>query len=67
MSALPEQVKIVGDQAAIVTAALSFFKMIPWPEIAAFLAAVYTLMRIVEFFVLKNNKSKSGKRRNTDA
>jgi hypothetical protein len=27
---------------------LGYFKMIPWPEIAAFLAVVYTALRIVE-------------------
>lgn len=48
----------VGDVTAVVTAFLSFFKAIPWPEIAAFLAAVYTAMRIADYvwqrFVLKN-------------
>jgi hypothetical protein len=27
---------------------LGYFKAIPWPEIAAFLACVYTVLRIVE-------------------
>lgn len=42
----------VGDYVAIPTAVLSFFKVVPWPEIAAFLSAVYLLIRI--WYVLKN-------------
>lgn len=57
----PEQLTKVGDVTAVVTAFLSFFKAIPWPEIAAFFAAVYTAIRIVDFlwmrFVLKNHKN----------
>lgn len=44
--------KTTGDITAIGTAFLSFFKMVPWPEISAFLAAVYMVMRI--YYVLKN-------------
>ena len=60
---LPQGVARTGDAIAVITAALSFFKTIPWPEIAAFLAAVYTLLRILDFIyqafqnsVLKNKK-----------
>jgi hypothetical protein len=36
-----------ADAGAVGTAALAFFKVIPWPEIAAFLAAVYTFLRLL--------------------
>jgi hypothetical protein len=39
------------DGVAVGTAFLSFFKIIPWPEIAAFLAAVYTLCRLIGMVV----------------
>lgn len=39
------------DVAAVSTAALAFFKAVPWPEIAAFLASLYTALRIIEFVV----------------
>lgn len=42
----------VGDTTAVTAAILSFFKVIPWPEIAAFLSALYLLIRI--YYVLKN-------------
>lgn len=45
-----EAVKAKGDVAAVGTSALAYFKAIPWPELAAALAAVYTLLRIVEWF-----------------
>ncbi len=44
---LQEQHLLKADAAAVSTAFLSFFKVIPWPEIAAFLAAVYTFVRLV--------------------
>ena len=50
---LPEQQMQKVDVLAVSTAALSFFKIIPWPEIAAFLAAVYTFCRIVGWIVTK--------------
>ena len=37
-----------GDVVAIGSAVLAFFKLIPWPEFAAFLACVYTALRIAE-------------------
>lgn len=40
-----------ADVGAVSIAALSFFKAIPWPEIAAFLAAVYTLCRLVGWLI----------------
>lgn len=43
-----DAVKHKGDVAAVGTAFLSYFKTIPWPELAAFLACVYTALRIVE-------------------
>jgi hypothetical protein len=30
------------------SAVLGYFKAIPWPEIAAFLAVIYTALRIIE-------------------
>jgi hypothetical protein len=41
-------VKATGDVCAVSTATLAFFKAIPWPEIAACLAAIYTAIRIAE-------------------
>jgi hypothetical protein len=45
---LSDAAKEKGDVAAIATAFFAFFKVIPWPEIAAFAACVYTLLRIGE-------------------
>lgn len=42
-------VKTKVDVAAVSTAGLAFFKAIPWPELAACAAFVYTVLRIVEF------------------
>ena len=47
-----QQLKGPADVTALGAGILSFFKAIPWPEIAAFLSAVYLLVRI--FFILKN-------------
>ena len=44
---LPEQHLNRADAGAVATAFLAFFKLIPWPEIAAFLACVYTFMRLI--------------------
>lgn len=44
-------VKTKVDCAAVGTAALAFFKAIPWPELAACAAFFYTALRIVEFVV----------------
>lgn len=41
-------VKTTTDVTAFGGAILGYFKAIPWPEVAACLAAVYTLIRIVE-------------------
>lgn len=51
MSLIPisDAAKVKADVAAVGGAAASFFKLIPWPEIAAFLACVYTALRIVEW------------------
>jgi hypothetical protein len=48
---IPEQHLNKADGAAVGTAVLAFFKVIPWPEIAAFLAAVYTFLRLVDYAV----------------
>ncbi len=44
---LPEQHLAKADAGAIATAFLAFFNLIPWPQIAAFLACVYTLVRLI--------------------
>jgi len=51
------------DAAAVVTAFLSFFKLIPWPEIAAFLAALYTFLRLIGMAMtwLKTHRRKPNK------
>lgn len=48
---LQEQHMQKADVGAVSLAALSFFKAIPWPEIAAFLAAVYTFCRLVGWLI----------------
>lgn len=48
---LSDAAKTRGDFVAVGGAALAFFKAIPWPEIAAFLAAAYTALRIIELVV----------------
>ena len=52
-----QSLKTPADSTAIVAAVLSFFKLIPWAEIAAFLSAVYLLVRL--YYVIKN-KGKGG-------
>ena len=49
---LLQQIKGPADVTALGAGILSFFKAIPWPEIAAFLSAVYLLVRL--FFIIKN-------------
>jgi hypothetical protein len=51
LEAIPDPIKLKCDVAAISTAGLAFFKVIPWPELAACAAFVYTLLRIAEFVV----------------
>jgi hypothetical protein len=46
---LSDAAKDKTDAGAIGTAVLAFFKVIPWPELAAFAAFVYTVLRIAEF------------------
>ena len=59
----------MGDTSAVTTALLSFFKLIPWPEIAAFLAVIYTGWRLVDMVwektVLRNRAARQ-RRRATD-
>lgn len=45
---LSDASKTKGDIAAITTSALAFFKVIPWAELAAAAAFVYTVLRIIE-------------------
>ena len=40
-----------ADAGAVATAFLAFFNLIPWPQIAAFLACVYTLARLISMLV----------------
>lgn len=51
-----QQIKGTTDVGVMGAIFLGFFAAIPWPEVAAFLAAVYTLIRICEWLynVLKN-------------
>ena len=43
-----EAIKARLDVAIVPTSLLGYFKAIPWPELAACLACVYTLCRIYE-------------------
>lgn len=45
---MSDSAKSKGDVVAVSTAALAYFKAIPWAEIAAFLACIYTALRIAE-------------------
>lgn len=45
---LSDAAKLKADAVAVPSALLGYFTAIPWTEIAAFLAAVYTGLRIVE-------------------
>lgn len=49
MIPVSDATKAKGDVAAVGGAVAAFFKLIPWPEIAAFLACVYTGLRIIEW------------------
>lgn len=40
-----------ADGAAVGTAFLAYFKVIPWPELAACAAFIYTILRTVQFVV----------------
>ena len=48
---LSNEAKRACDWGVMTTAFLAFFKAVPWPEIAGFLAAIYTSLRIIEFLV----------------
>lgn len=48
---LSDAAKGKGDVVAVASAVAAFFKIIPWPEIAAFLAVVYTALRIAELVI----------------
>lgn len=45
---LSDASKTKVDVATATGSVLGFLKVIPWPELAAFLACVYTVLRIVE-------------------
>jgi hypothetical protein len=45
---LSDAVKNKVDVGAMPLVVLGYFKAVPWPEIAAALACIYTLLRIVE-------------------
>lgn len=45
---ISDAAKAKGDVAAVGGAALAFFKLIPWPELAACAAFIYTALRIAE-------------------
>lgn len=45
---LSDEMKAKGDVISITGAAFAYFKAIPWPELAAAAALMYTLLRIVE-------------------
>lgn len=45
---LSDTAKTKVDVATVVGTVLGFFKAIPWPEIAAFAAFIYTVLRIIE-------------------
>lgn len=45
---IPEPAKTPADVTVVGGSILGFFKLIPWPEIAAFLACIYTVVRITE-------------------
>lgn len=48
---LSDAAKAKGDVAAVSGAAFAYFKLIPWPELAAAAAFVYTALRILEVVV----------------
>lgn len=48
---LPDAIKNKCDAGAIGTAAVAYFKLIPWAELAAFAAFVYTALRIAELLI----------------
>lgn len=50
--------KTVSDVTAVGGSFLGYFKAIPWPEIAACLAAIYTLVRIAETLYDRFKKKK---------
>lgn len=45
---LSDTAKAKADVVAIPSVFLGYFKAIPWPEIAAFLACIWTALRIAE-------------------
>lgn len=45
---LSDAVKAKADVVAVPSAVLGYFSQIPWTDLAAFLACVYTGLRIVE-------------------
>ena len=48
---ISDTAKAKGDVVAISTAALAYFNAIPWANLAAAAAFIYTLLRIIELVV----------------
>ena len=48
---LSEPAKATSDATVVTGALLGWLKVIPWPELAAFAAFVYTALRIVELVI----------------
>lgn len=55
---LSSDTKIVADAVAVPSAFLGYLKAIPWPEVAAFLACIWTALRIAEMLYGWWNKRK---------
>jgi hypothetical protein len=49
---MPFDLKTGLDATAITTAVASFFTLIPWSSVAAFLSAIYLLCRV--YYIIKN-------------
>jgi uncharacterized membrane protein (DUF2068 family) len=45
---LPDDIKSKVDVVTVSGSLIGYFKAIPWPELAAALACLYTALRIVE-------------------
>lgn len=45
---LSDDLKAKADVVAVPSALLGYFQAIPWPELAAFLACIWTFLRIAE-------------------
>jgi hypothetical protein len=59
-------IKHALDGAAVTTAGLSFFKVIPWAEVAGFLSSVYLLLQLWMFFYHKRWKRRGRRAEDLD-